>query len=152
MVLIQRHIFFIIFRDFGVKKLSSFDFSFQDHRKCNSMTSSNYSGWNGRQKQIMDSQVPMPTWKGFPYHFPISYFHAAEQAQCKFCQDLRWIGVCLCVYMRLRLCLCERASLQRSMHVCLCVSVCCRKYIYQGWAAAFRSTSSFYLLIQYFRF
>ncbi len=88
------------------------------------------------KNKLWTVKVPMPTWNGFPYHFPISYFHAAEQAQCKFCQDLRWIGLCLCVYVRLCLCLRGHASLWRSMRVCVCVCVSvCKKYIYQGWAA-----------------
>lgn len=79
----------------------------------------------------MDRQAPMPPLSHFPYHFLISYFRAAGQAQCKFCQELRWIRLCLCV----------------------CVSVFVsfiRTYARIGAVLLFCSTSSFYLLIQHF--
>lgn len=53
---------------------------FQDHRKCNPVTSSNYSAWNGWREQIMDRQALMLPQNPFPYHFPISYFQSAGQA------------------------------------------------------------------------
>lgn len=127
-----------------------FCLSFQDHGKCNRMTSSNYFGWNGWKKTNYGQSSSHADMKRSSLS---SYFQAAEQAQCKFRQDLRWIGLCLCVCVRPRWCLRRRASLQGPMHVCVLRILLSVVKIYVHIRAELQccSTSSLCLLNQYFK-
>lgn len=127
---------------YKLKNPSHSALSLWDHRKCNPVTSSNYSGckdeiMDRRALRCLHQTVFFP-----PYDFLISYFPAAGQAQCKSCQELRWARLCLCVRTGSRVCV--HADL-RQIRVLFC-RIRTHAYTTRWAAAALFSASSPHLL------